>query len=177
MRSGRVSGPHSYHGSGNGGTRGAQGRSSPARSTSLGRWSASSARLPRTGPGFASCVARELGRCDHDYPRWGVHTLVHVTTPRARRAGFSYGSELPQSTWRRPSLFRFAPPRCPKPSPSLCGLLCQRTPPTTSERFSYSGMRSHRRRRPLIYRGRGYELSFAGFGARVNRGAAPSVFL
>ena len=42
-----VSGPHSY-GSGNGGTRGAQGRSSPARSTSLGRrWSASSARLPR----------------------------------------------------------------------------------------------------------------------------------
>ena len=36
------------------------------------------------------CVARDLGWCDHDYPRWGAHnasdsTLLH---PRARRTGF-----------------------------------------------------------------------------------------
>jgi hypothetical protein len=26
-------------------------------------------------------IARDLGWCDHDYPRWGAHTLDAVTTP------------------------------------------------------------------------------------------------
>ena len=34
------------------------------------------------------CVARDLGGCEHDYPRWGGHTTPFVTIPRARRTGF-----------------------------------------------------------------------------------------
>jgi hypothetical protein len=46
---------------------------------------------------FAS-VARDLGRCDHDYPRWGVHT-PESTTPTSSVLGAPaslMGSELPQ---------------------------------------------------------------------------------
>src|SRR5215218_5171968 len=48
-------------------------------------------------------VARNLGWCDHDHPRWGEHTSEStVTTPPVLGAPASLiGSELPQSTLLR----------------------------------------------------------------------------
>jgi hypothetical protein len=48
-------------------------------------------------PSFAS-VARGLGWCEYDYPRWGAHTTESIL-PRARHTGFYHGSELPR--WLR----------------------------------------------------------------------------
>ena len=36
-------------------------------------------------------IAPERLWCDHDYPRWGGHTLRTRQTPRARRIGFYHG--------------------------------------------------------------------------------------
>src|SRR5215207_11225145 len=48
-------------------------------------------------------VARDLGWCDHDYPRWGGHTPEStVTTLRARRTGFSHMVGAPPHTGLRP---------------------------------------------------------------------------
>ena len=49
---------------------------------------------------------RELGRCDHDYPRWGAHTLVYVTTPRARRTGVSHTAGVPPTETHYPDRAR-----------------------------------------------------------------------
>src|SRR5215213_9622330 len=36
---------------------------------------------PQRGLRFAPlCVARDLGRCDHDYPRRGAHTMESIVT-------------------------------------------------------------------------------------------------
>jgi hypothetical protein len=64
------------------------------------------------------CVARELGRCDHDYPRWGWHFPKRkLSFLRARRTGFYHGSELLLLPLYGAPVLRFAPSRCPKPSP------------------------------------------------------------
>src|SRR5215204_658521 len=67
------------------------------------------------------CVARDLGWCDHDNPRWGAHnasdsTLLH---PRARRTGFYHRVGAPTGPPLGAPTLRFAPPRCPKPSSAL----------------------------------------------------------
>src|SRR5215210_4744280 len=52
-------------------------------------------------------VARNLGRCEHDCPRWGAHTQwkAHLHLPRARRTGFYHGvGALAASSLRAPAL-------------------------------------------------------------------------
>jgi hypothetical protein len=55
------------------------------------------------------CVARDLGWCEYDYPRWGGHTPAHRL--------LSWGRSSYRPPLGAPTL-RFAPPRCPKPSPN-----------------------------------------------------------
>ena len=57
------------------------------------------------------CVARDLGWCDHDYPRCGGHTSDSSVTklPVLDTPASLIGSEL--SVCLAPAL-RFAPPRC-----------------------------------------------------------------
>jgi hypothetical protein len=44
------------------------------------------------------CVARDLGRCDHDYPRWDAHTMESiVTSPVLGALASIMGSELLQA--------------------------------------------------------------------------------
>src|SRR5829696_6506678 len=61
-------------------------------------------------------VARDLGWCDHEYPRWGAHTSESpvTTLPVLGASASLIGSELP--IYRTPAL-RFAPVLCRKASP------------------------------------------------------------
>jgi hypothetical protein len=58
------------------------------------------------------CVARDLGWCEHDYPRWGGHTLCHgqIKGPVRVAPASIIGSELPVQLGSDPSL-------CPVPIP------------------------------------------------------------
>ena len=57
----------------------------------------------KTGRGFASCVARDLEGCDHDCPRWDMHTPRALQLPPCCAHPASLiRSEFPQSTWLRP---------------------------------------------------------------------------
>ena len=63
------------------------------------------------------CVARDLGGCEHDYPRWGGHTPESIVTSTVLGASASImGSELlhgPPPTGSDSSL---CPTPMPKPS-------------------------------------------------------------
>jgi len=79
-----------------------------------------------SGAAFArspSSVARDPGRCDHTYPRWGGHTLDDIlqTAPCSAHRLLSQGRSphaTPTTTLRGsgPSLWRSPPSLCPKPS-------------------------------------------------------------
>ena len=65
------------------------------------------------------CVARDLGWCDHDYPRWDAHTTTQRSyTPVLGAPASIIGSELPLLPLYGAPTLRFAPPGCPKPSPN-----------------------------------------------------------
>jgi hypothetical protein len=85
-------------------------------------------------------IARDLGRCDHDYPRGGGHTSTESTaTYSVLGAPASIiGSEL---SYLAPALYG-APARCPKPSPDRSAsmpdvLLCPRTPARNTRRYEH----------------------------------------
>src|ERR671920_2385694 len=61
--------------------------------------------LPLARPSLCTplCVVRDLGRCDHDYRRWGVHTLPKVL------AVLSPCSSLRLLSWGRSFLVYLAP--------------------------------------------------------------------
>jgi hypothetical protein len=59
-------------------------------------------------PSFAS-VARDLRRCDRDYPRWGAHTTESSATSSVLDTPAFIGSEL--TSYLAPVL-RFALPQC-----------------------------------------------------------------
>jgi hypothetical protein len=65
-------------------------------------------------PSFAS-IARDLGWCEYDYPRWGEHFAMDKRNfLRARRTGFSHRVGAPIATGLRP--FALAS-LCPAPMP------------------------------------------------------------
>src|SRR5215208_1351123 len=74
------------------------------------------------------CVAQERQWCDHDYPRWGEHTLCNgqlkrpVLGPPASIMGRSS-----QSTWLRPFALLRPDALSPLPDrPTPCGRWCKR---------------------------------------------------
>ena len=105
------------------------GRSGPGLYTAPGR-----AFPPSFGAAFAlrpGSVARDLGWCDHDYPRWGGHNMlcvafVQLILPSARHTGFSQRVGALFLTGLRP----FALPRPDALSPHLpaspCAVSCVR---------------------------------------------------
>ena len=84
---------------------------------------------PLTGAAFPLRplrVAQGPRCCDHVYPRWDGHTPEStLATPPVLGAPASImGSEFLRFPRDRAPALRFAPPRCPKPSPDCPSLLC-----------------------------------------------------
>ncbi len=103
-------------------------------------------------------------------PRTAIFLVIHQLRGRGiQRSPFA-------GSWIRP---RNTPPRCAKPSPNLSACAVSVSAYTNNLRMPLllGGVITPSPVPPGLS-GRGYGLSFAGFGGRgVNESAAPSVFL
>src|SRR5215207_6319350 len=71
-------------------------------------------------------IARDLGWCDHNYPRWGGHTLCHgqLKGPVLGSPASLIGSELPPCPGYGAPTVRFAPVPCGRVFLMYTTLIC-----------------------------------------------------